>query len=444
MKIHFLGLVTLAVLCGPFATAQPWDDTTLKQIIIVGRHGVRTPVVPDSILNQFSSQPYPAFNVAGVANPGPSVLTTNGRANATVFGAYFRLWLTQEGLLTGNDSADAAFVYLRANAAPLITDTAKAFAAGMLPAAALKVNSYAAPAVDPLFDPVDAGVAIFQAQTAVAAVNGRLGGNAPSLASAYASELALTRLILLNYPASQTPAPAAAANVIDVTALPIAITAGTAATPVNVGGLADVIYAIDPFVMEYADGLPAAQIGWGQLTAAGISQTFRLYNLALDLEYKTPYMARTLSSNMASHVARTMVQAATGNTMTGTLGSPSSKVVVVTTANTNMAGLAGLLHLDWLQPGYQSDVLAPGGAITFELRQSPSTGEYVVRTSYIAQSMDQLRNMTPLTLNAPPAISPVLVPGCATRNAVTFDCPLDVFVTLVDHAVDPHSVDLIN
>ncbi len=67
---------------------------------------------------------------------------------------------------------------------------------------------------------------------------------------------------------------------------------------------------------------------------------------------------------------------------------------MVTTANTNMAGFAGLLHLDWLQPGYQSDVLAPGGAITFELRQSQSTGEYVVRTSYIAQSMDQLRNMT--------------------------------------------------
>ncbi len=141
MKTHFLGLVTLAVLCGPFATAQPVDDTTLKQIIIVGRHGVRTPVVPNSILNRFSSQPYPAFNVAGVANPGPSVLTTNGRANATALGAYFRLWLTQEGLLTGNDSADAAFVYLRANAAPLITDTAKAFAAGMLPAAALNVNS---------------------------------------------------------------------------------------------------------------------------------------------------------------------------------------------------------------------------------------------------------------------------------------------------------------
>ena len=444
MKTQFLRLVTLAVLCSPFLTAQPVDDTRLKQVIIFGRHGVRTPVVPYSTLNQLSALPYPAFNVAGVANPGPSVLTTNGRANETILGSYFRLWLTQEGLLTGNDTADAAFVYLRATGTPLISDTAKAFAAGMLPGAKLQVNSYTAPAADPLFDPVDAGVARINEQMAVAAVNGRLGGNAPSLASVYAAELALARSILLHYPAGQSPAPAAPANVIDVTALPIEFTAGTPATPVDVGGLADVIYAIDPFVMEYADGLPPAEIGWGQLTADGIGQTFRLYNLVLDLEYKTPYTARVLSSNMASHVARTLVQAATGNAMTGTLGGPASKVVVVTASNTNMAGLAGLLHLDWLQPGYQNDVLAPGGAITFELRQSQTTGEYVVRVSYVAQSMDQLRNLTPLTLSAPPATSPVLVPGCPIRNAATFDCPIGVFVTVVDRALDPHSVDLIN
>jgi 4-phytase/acid phosphatase len=444
MKTHFIRLVTLTLLCGRFVAAQPVDDTRLKQVIIFGRHGVRTPVVPNSTLNHFSVLPFPTFNVAGVANPGPSVLTTNGRTNEIILGGYFRLWLTQEGLLTGNDSADAAFVYVRATGTPLISDTARAFAAGLLPAATLNVNSYAAPAADPLFDPVDAGVAVFSGRKAVAAVNGRLGGNAQSLTLAYASELALARSILLNYPAGTTPAPAVPPNVVDVAALPIEITAGTAATPINLGGLADVIYAIDPFVMEYADGLPASEVGWGQLTADSISQTFRLYNVALDLEYKTPYMARVLSSNMASHVARTMVQAATGNAMTGTLGSPSSKVIVVTAANTNMTGFAGLLHLDWLQPGYQNDVLAPGGAITFELRQSQSTGEYVVRTSYIAQTMDQLRNLTPLTLSAPPASAPVLVPGCTIRNAATLDCPLGVFVTVVDRALDPHSVDLIN
>ncbi len=443
MKTHSRSLITLAALCGSLAAAQSVDDTTLKQVIIFGRHGVRTPVVPNSALNHFSALPFPAFNVAGVANPGPSVLTTNGRANEILLGSYFRLWMTQEGLLTGNDAADATFMYVRATGTPLISDTAKAFAAGLLPAATLKVNAYAAGVSDPLFDPVGAGVAIFNGHKAVAAMNGRLGGNAQSLTSAYASELALTRSILLNYSAGLTPAPVAPNQVVDVTTLPIDLTAGTAATPVNLGGFASVVYAIDPFVMEYADGLPASDVGWGQLTADGISQTFRLYNLVLDLEYKTPYMARTLTSNMASHVVRTLVQAATGNAMAGALGTPSSKAVVVIAANTNMAGFAGLLHLDWLQPGYQNDVLAPGGAIVFELRQSQSSGEYVVRTSYVAQTMDQLRNLTPLTLSEPPGRAPVLVPGCDPSNA-TFDCPLARFVRMVNQAIDSQSADLVN
>jgi hypothetical protein len=67
--------------------------------------------------------------------------------------SYFRLRLTQEKLLTGNDTADATFVYVRANNTPLIVDTAQAFAKGMLPGATLSINTTSSS--DPLFDPLD-------------------------------------------------------------------------------------------------------------------------------------------------------------------------------------------------------------------------------------------------------------------------------------------------
>jgi 4-phytase / acid phosphatase len=448
MKVHPFRLVTLALLCGPFLAAQPADDTQLKQAIIFGRHGVRTPILPNAALNNFSTLPYPVFpNAPSGAPPlGVSVLTPNGGTDETLLGGYFRLWLTQEELLTGNDSADANFVYFRANGTPLITQTAQAFAAGMLPGATVAINSYTAPANDPLFNPVAAGVALLDEGMAVAAVNGRLGNNPQALASAYAAELALTRSVLFNYPASQTPippAPAGKPDLTDFTSNPIAITAGSATLPVSLGGLTNVIAAIDPFVFEYAGGLPDSQVGWGQLTAGGISQTFRLYDLVLDLEFRTPYLARVQSSNLASHVVRSLVQASTGSAMTGALGNPSTKVIVLTASNTNITGLAGLFHLDWLLPGYQADVSAPSGAIVFELRQSQSTGEYIVRASYVAQTMDQLRNLTILTLAAPPAIAPLFIPGCSAGNA-TFDCPLAKFVEIAQHVVDPQSADLVN
>jgi 4-phytase/acid phosphatase len=438
MNTLSLRFFVLSLFCVPFLTAQPADNTQLKQVIIFGRHGVRTPILANSALNNFSQQPFPDFGVSGV-----SVITPNGATDETILGRYFRLWLTQQGLLTGKDSYDAAFVYFRANGTPLILDTAQAFWTGLLPAAVVNVNSYAPPASDPLFVPVDAGVARLDEQMAVAAVNGRLGGDPQSLASAYAAELALTRSILFDYPVSQTPVPGTPYGKVDVVSLPIQVTAGNSTLPVNLGGLTDVIAAIDPFVMEYADGLPLADVGWGHLTTGGISQTFRLYNLMLDLEYRTPYLARVQSSNVASHVIRSLVQASTGNAMTGALGNPTTKIIVLTASNTNIAGFAGLFHLDWLLPGYQADVCAPSGALVFELRQSQSTGEYIVRASYVAQTMDQLRNQTALTLAAPPAIAPVFIPGCSIGNA-TFDCPLTSFMALAMDVIDPHSADLVN
>jgi 4-phytase/acid phosphatase len=291
-----------------------------------------------------------------------------------------------------------------------------------------------------------AGVAELDYQMAIAAVTGRLGNNPQALASAYAPELALARSVLFNYPVSQTPAPPTPAGKMDVTDLisnPVTVTTGNSSQPVNLGSLAAIIPAIDPFAMEYADGLAPIDVGWGQLTPDGNSQIFRLYDLVLDLEYRTPYLARVQSSNTASHIVRSLVQAATGNQTPGALATPATKVIALIAQNTSLTGLAGLFHMDWLVPGYQTDVSAPSGAMVFELRQSRSTGEYIVRTSYITQTMDQLRKQTHLSLDAPPAVVPVFIPGCSVDNA-TFDCPLGKFVQVSSEVIDPHSADLVN
>ena len=444
MRTYFVRFANLTLLFGGLLAAQTSDDTILKQVIIFGRHAVRTPNSTNAALLNFSVQQFPVFtDASGAPITSTSVITPNGATDETLLGGYFRLWLTQEGILTGNDAADANFVYLRAEDAPLITDTAQAFAAGLLPAATVTLNAYTPPANDPLFAPVAAGVAMLDYDMALAAVNGRLGGNASSLTSAYSAELALTRSVLFNYPVSQTPPPSTPAGKMDVTAAPITVTTGNSTLPVSLGGLAEVAEAIDPFLMEYTNGLPMVEVGWGQLDADSIGQIYRTYDLLLNLEYKTTYLARVQSSNLASHIVRSLVQAATGNATPGALATPSTKVIALIAANTNIVGLAGLFHLDWLLPSYQPDDAALSGAIVFELRQSQSTGEYIVRTSYVGQTMDQLRNQTVLTLAAPPASAPVFFPGCSIGNA-TFDCPLGKFVQAANQLIDPHSADLVN
>jgi 4-phytase/acid phosphatase len=425
--LHFSASLLLA--------AQPADDTQLKQVIVFGRHSVRSPVEPNSVLNNFSVQQYPVFSVP------PGYLTKNGATLETILGGYYRRWLTSEGLLTGNDAADATFVHFRANVLERTITTAHAFALGMLPAATVNVNSYGPTDSGPLFDPIGAGVAQFDQGMAIAAVAGRVGGNPQSLATAYAPELALTRSILFNYPINATPVPAAPKGKVDVTTIPFTAAAGgQSGWPVDPGGLSEVLLAIDPFVMEYADGMPVSEVGWGQLTVSGLSQLLRLYSLPLDLECRTTYLDRVLSSNLASHVVRSLVQASSGNAMTGALGSPSTKEIVLIGSDTQITGLAGLFHIDWVLPGYQTNYCAPGGAMVFELRQSRSTGAYIVRASYIAQTLDQLRNRAPLTFYRPPSKAPLFIPGCSVGNA-TYDCPLSAFVALANQVIDPLSTD---
>ena len=434
MKTRLLRRVTLAFFCVSFLAAQPTDDTQLKQVIILGRHSVRAPVAPNSTLDTYSVRPVPVFNVP------TGYLTANGGTLETLLSRYYRLWLTKEGLLTGNDPADAGHVYFRSNVIQRTIATAQAFAASVLPGASVNVNYLGPTASDPLFDPVGAGVARLDQKMAVAAVQGRLGGNAQSLATAYAPELALPRAVLFGYPAGMTPVPKTPEGKVDVTTLPFQIGIGF---PVDLGGLAPVSMAVDPFVMEYAEGLPVSDVGWSQLTADGVRQTLRLCSLVLDLVCRTPYLARLQSSNLASHVVRSMLQAATGSSLTGALGDPSTKMIVLVASDLHVTGLAGLFHLDWLLPEYPSNYCAPGGALVLQLRQSQRTGEYVVRASYVAQTLDQLRDRTALTLNTPPASAPVFIPGCSGRNA-TFDCPLAKFVELAKQAIDPQSADLVN
>jgi 4-phytase/acid phosphatase len=438
MRIQSLSRIPLALAWAFLLPAQAVDDTVLKQVVIFSRHGVRSPSIANDILDTFTVLPFPNFGNA------PGYVTPHGEVDETLMGAYYRLWLTQEGLLTGNDSADAAFVYIRPNSAEVTTlPTAQAFAAGFLPSA--KVNFDIYPQTnDPVFDPVPAGVALLDPEKAIAAVSGRLGSDPPSLTTAYAPEFALLRSLLFNYPLATNPPPAPPACVnktctIDVTTIPIAVTAGVSGSPIGLGGLRFVGAAIDPFLMEYADGLPI----WGQLTAANISQTYRLYTLILDLSYRTRYLDQAQSSNIASHIVRSLVQTATGNQTPGALGNPSTKVMLLLASDVNVTGLAGLFHLDWTLPGYPPDFCAPSGTLAFQLRQSMSTAEYFVRVSYLAQTLDQLRNQTVLTLNAPPAIAPLFIPGCSVDNA-NFDCPLDKFVGVANQVIDPHSADFVN
>ena len=428
MKPVFTLTLAVAAIAGTVSaqTVLNDDDTILKQIIVFGRHSVRSSTLTPLQYALFSPRAYPDFGVPA------GYLTVHGQQAATLLGTYFRDYLLSEGLLTGDNSADLAMSYFRANSIQRSNVTAAMFGAGLMPGATIPVHSNALGVTDPVFDPISTGIAAVDPARAAAEVQ-RLYDSGSAVASAYSAEFSLIHGVLFNYPNAPQPP-----SIPDPTSEPIPITPVTSGVAtgnvVNLGGLGNTALANDPFVMEYTDGFSLGDVAWGQLTLDQLSQLTRLVTLQFNMLLRTPYLDQVQSSNAAAHVLRSMKQAVLGETVPGAFSDPSSRVLVVISSDAYVAGLAGLLKLHWQLPGYQPDFCAPGGALVFELRQSASTGEFIVRIYYTAQSFDQLRNLTPLNLNAPPETMQLLVPG-GSKPGGSLDVRFPIFQKLMMEAV---------
>jgi 4-phytase / acid phosphatase len=446
LRLILISLLLALVMAAPVLAqtiSNADDGTTLKQIIIFGRHSIRAPTSDLSVLNQFSADPYPAFT--GVPT---GYLTPHGREAARLMGAYFRAYLLQEGLLTGNAQTDLARSYFRANSIQRSNITAAMFGAGLIPGVTIPVHSYAianpdtgAEAVpDPVFDPILAGVAEASPARAQADVRG-IYGSAKAITTAYSGELSLISSVL--YPEGTQPIPGNAQGAIDPTKQaitlnaynPIEITGGS----INVGGLNLTTDAIDPFIMQYCDGFDLDDVAWGRLTPRTLSQNTRLTVLQMNMVMRAPYINQVQSSNAASHVLRSMKQVVSGDNLRGGFGNAKSRILVVISSDYYVVGLAGLLNVHWMLPGYQPDFVPPGGMLVFELRQSKQTKEYLVRVYFTSQKLSQLRNLTVLTAETPPATMKLSVPG-GIGSTTGLYVKWGVFKRLMMEAIDQNYV----
>src|SRR6202022_3647217 len=191
----------------------------------------------------------------------------------------------------------------------------------------------------------------------------------------------------------------------------------------------------EDFLLEYINGMEGKDLGWGRLDAGKLLEIMRPHAAYADLERQTPYVARLQGSNLLSHVLRSMEQAVKASAVKGSLGEVGDRILIIVGHDTNISNIAGLLGISWLLEGYPRDDTPPGGALVFELWQQPQ-GEMAVNTYYVAQSLEQMRKTTPLTLDSPPLKSPIFVPGCSTADQ-KMTCPWKAFQHTIESAIDP-------
>jgi 4-phytase/acid phosphatase len=418
----------LAFLPGCAAQSSDSRDATpqaqLQFVVMLSRHGVRSPLNPPGELDRYSAAPWPKWSVA------PGILTQHGYALMKLFGAWDRGKFAASGLLAPGGCGDAPHVTILADTDERTRETGKALAEGMLPGCTVPVHSLADGESDPLFRSLEAGVGHADPQLGVAAISGRLGGDANNLTAAYRPQLAALDRVL----AGCSHAPAMNPKRASIFDVPASLSAGNADRPASLRGpLPTGANIAENLLLEYTEGMSDADTGWGCVNGPTLRSLMQLDTASWEYGTRTPAIARMKASNVLDRIQKSLAQSATGKPVAGALGKPGDRLLLLVGHDTNIATVAGALGVNWIVDGRVDDT-PPGGALLFELWRSSKDSAPFVRLEYTAQTIDQMRHAEPLTPANPPAQEPVFIPACSRPDK---SCSWDGFSAAMQRAIDP-------
>jgi len=395
----------------------------LKFVVILTRHSVRSPTGKPAQYDKYSAAPWPEWDVP------PGYLTPHGYQLMKLFGSYDRELLASEGLLASQGCDDAAHVSILADSDQRTRETGKALAEGMFPGCSVEVHALPEGSHDPLFHSHEVGAGNVDHALAVAAIGGRIGGNANNLTEAYRLQLSALDQVL----AGCGHAPAAEQKRTPLFDIPASLEPGKGDHPAELRGPLNTASSLsENLLLEYTQGMSAADVGWGCVDGQTLRNLMQLHTAAAEFAQRTPVIARVYASNLLDAILKALEQSATGKAVAGAPGKPGDLVLFLVGHDTNIATVAGALGLNWIIDGRKDDT-PPGGALVFELWGTRTGGSFV-RAYYTAQTLEQMHEARTLTLDSPPARVPVFVPGCSTQDV---SCTWEAFATSVQRAIDP-------
>jgi 4-phytase/acid phosphatase len=391
--LSILLLLALSALAAPPARAgalDPPPGMTVERVVMVFRHGVRAPLPGEAAAAAYAREPWPAWSTP------PQFLTPHGREAMRLLGVFDRALFAGEALLPDSGCPRADDVFIWTNVVERTIASGEALAEGLAPGCHLGVGHLAADASDPLFEP-GATAAPFDPAVAIASVQAYTGG-LDALTKAHRPAFAALEDILgCRTPEKGPPC--------DLAGLGSSLTAAADGRGLDLKGPIDLASGTaQVFLLEYAEGKPLSEVGWGRATPARIAEVSRLHALLFDVFDRSPYMARRTAFALGPRIVE-LLRAPDG-----------ARVAFLVGHDNNIAALTSLLQAPVKLDGYALDDPPPGGALGFQLLRARRTGAAYVRVFYQSQSLEQMRRLTPLQLSAPPLLLR-LHPACAEGPA---------------------------
>lgn len=418
--------ILMAGLMGAAPSVEAAD--LVEKTVVFSRHGVRPPTETHKIV-PLSTRDWPSWPVQD------GQLTPHGRDGAVRMGQYYRMRFAGNGLLPTAGCPAAGEVFAWANTDQRTRETGNGLLEGLYPGCGVKAafKSTTGGARDILFAPIALGLAPLDLDTAKTGMLVAMGGSL----DAYKARLAplFARLDpVLPGPRPETCRQAGLGEACRLIDLPWSIDdAKDKGRNVGMDGPLDLASTIaETFRLEYMEGMPDDQVGWGRVGTAEVRDIMALRMAKYDVVEHVPYIARRGASFLLQQIL-TVLNQGVGPEMAGP---PPAKLTFLVGHDTNIGQMRAVLDVRWALDGFQPNDSSPTGALLFERLRDPVVGKRYVRLSYVAPTADQVRRLTPLTGDAGPMTATLDLPGCTDTHGPG-TCELSQFTRLIGERLDP-------
>lgn len=399
----------------------------LEKVVILSRHGVRAPTKMTQTMRDVTPHQWPEWPVK------LGYITPRGEHLISLMGGFYRERLQQQGLLSKDNCPTPDAVYVWADVDQRTRKTGEAFLAGLAPQCDLAIHHQQnIQQADPLFHPVKAGICSMDKSQVRTAVEKQAGAPIETLNQRYQASLALMSSVL-DFPKSLYCQQHNIGKLCDFSqAMPSRLAIkddGNKAALEGAVGLSSTLAEI--FLLEHAQGMP--NVAWGNIhSEQQWNSLLKLHNAQFDLMSRTPYIAKHNGTPLLQTITHALGADIASHPLPDI--SPDNKILFIAGHDTNIANISGMLGMTWTLPG-QPDNTPPGGALVFE-RWVDKEGKPYVSVNMVYQTLAQLHDQTPLTLQHPAGSVRLNIPGCSDQTPDGY-CPLSTFSRLVSHSVEP-------
>jgi 4-phytase/acid phosphatase len=372
----------------------------VERVVLLMRHGVRPPTKAVPMAEGTAAEAWPGWSTK------PGWLTPRGAVAIERLGVWDGARLRKLGSLPASGCPAEGTVKIVADSDQRTIATADAWLKGLAPACAIPNAHKPQDEPDPIFSAIETGLGKLDPAEANAEVAAAIGpGGIAALDTAHRPLLQRLDAILCGK----------ATTSCGVGGKPSGLTPATATQrPKLTGALDRASTAAQILLLEYADGKPMQEVGWGRATVADIAAFSAFHSLEFGVLARPRAVA---AANLAG------ITPIIRDGLTGPV-----RLTMISGHDTNIANLGGLLGVHWRVPGLAADDPSPGGAILIEQLRDGKGGRYV-RAFYRSQTLEQIRSGTVLAADAP-YLGALALPGCRALGVAGL-CTWDRFEAIL-------------